>query len=483
MLPSTPIQILLARACGPLVMTSANPTDEQLIFQDDAMLDFGRSQPLLAGILTHDRPVLTGLDDSVVRWTSRLRLLRRSRGYVPLAINLAADSLAAEKTPHTILALGADLKATTAYAHAGFAWLSQPAGDLSRPQAAEAWLTQTLRLGQLLNLTPDLICTDLHPGYFSRTAAESVWPDCQVRPFQHHHAHIASVMAEHHLCGPIIGVAFDGTGYGSDGTVWGGEFLLCDGPVFRRAAHFQPIYLPGGDAGMRDAWRSLAGYLEAAGLEDPNWLFPEADTALGSRKGLGQAGPDAATFALLRSAVRAGIHTVANSSVGRLFDAVCALLGLGLINHYEGECGSRLEWQAMRARDNGWSAWPLAFTIQSAGTNPETLTVNPLPAIRDLYEVLAGQRDEETVARLALGFHQALSDAVIQVASQIRARTSISQVAVSGGVFQNALRTELLEPGLLQAGFSLYFNEQVPPHDGGICLGQAWLGLLSGEES
>jgi len=207
LLPSTPIQALLARACGPLVMTSANRTGDQLIFEDAAMLAFARQQPLLAGLLTHNRLILTGLDDSVVRWTGRLQLLRRARGYVPLAIDIASKTSAGPTgNDLTVLALGGDLKATAAFATAGFAWPTQPAGDLSVLDIQHAWQDQLNHLGHLLGQKPDRIMIDLHPGYISGQAAPWVSADGKIHRIQHHHAHIASVLAEHHLEDPVLGI-------------------------------------------------------------------------------------------------------------------------------------------------------------------------------------------------------------------------------------------------------------------------------------
>ncbi len=476
MLPSTPIQKLIAEACGPLVMTSANRSDDQLIFRDQDMLGFGREQPQLAGILTHDRAILTGLDDSVVRWISgRMQLIRRARGYVPLAINLGRGG---EKSP-AILAMGADMKSTSAVVTAGFAWPTQPAGDLVRLDVQEAWQCQQDHLQKLLRIVPELVCHDLHPAYFSSEFAQGLAarnPRTGLLSVQHHHAHIASVIAEHQLVQPVIGVAMDGTGFGTDQTIWGGEFLLCYGKTFDRMAHFKPVLLPGGDTGMRDAWRSLAGYLEAAGLQNPHWL------GLDLVPGQQQSSSD--KYTLVRTALRAGINCVPNSSVGRLFDAVCALLDLSAVNHFEGECGSLLEYQAISASERGLAPWPLKFAIDKSSTD-NSLIIDPAPVVSAIFATMAahssGQNPEHTldlVSRLALGFHHALSEVALEICLRLAKKTGISTIALSGGVFQNSVLTNQLDVALKQAGFRVYWNEKVPPHDGGICLGQAWLGQL-----
>ena len=492
-LPSTPIQILLARACGPLVMTSANQTDENLIFQDDAMAAFFQEQPRLSGILGHNRPIRTGLDDSVARVNKgRVQLIRRARGYVPLAIDLGDPAKLDQQQNHPVtLALGGDLKATTALAADGFAWLTQPAGDIASENIAQNWRGQADHLQAILGQKPDRISCDLHPGYHShRQALTSRLP---VQAWQHHHAHIASVMAEHHLGRPVIGVAFDGTGFGLDQTIWGGEFLVCSGAECKRLAHLKAVLLPGGDSGMRDAWRSLAGYLLDAGLPAPPWLI---EPTAGDQ----EASPLAADqrWSIVQAALRHQINCLPNSSLGRLFDAVCALLGLSDINHYEGECGSLLEAQARLAQNLALPAWPMSFDLKQTlppGPAATALTgsieADPKPLIKTIFATISSvitiqsTADPTTIppyaiapdliARLALGFHQAVSQMTVAICRRLAAQTGLRDIALSGGVFQNAVLVELVDATLTAEGFSVYWNEKVPPNDGGICLGQVWL--------
>lgn len=486
MLPATPIQKLLAEACGPLVMTSANRSDDLLLYRDDDLGDFVRQAEDIAGVLTFRRDILQGLDDSVVRWQGRCQFIRRARGYVPLAVDLGQLHNAITAGDPLILALGGDLKATAAWSKSGFAWLTQPAGDLASLQVQAAWQENLDHLQHVLGWptgsAPDLICQDQHPGYFSQVLFKDRWPEVPRLSIQHHHAHIASVLAEHQLQEPVLGIAFDGTGYGADGTIWGGEFLLCTGPQYQRLAHFKPTFLPGGDTAMRDAWRSLAGYLEASGLPNPA-ANPAQDPAVDRAR--------SERLTLVRQALRTGINGLANSSVGRLFDAVCALLELSDVNHFEGECGSLLEAQAVLAEQQGWSVWPLSFRIEQP--DRDSLVIDPAPVLADLLNALGagsqadlagpGSADNarradrsDRIARLALGFHQALCDATLAVCQQLAQTTGCRTIAVSGGVFQNAVLVRRLDRALTEAGFRVYWNEKVPPHDGGICLGQAWLG-------
>ena len=487
MLPATPIQKLLAEACGPLVMTSANRSDDLLLYRDDDLGDFVRQVEEIAGVLTFKRDILQGLDDSVVRWQGRPQLIRRARGFVPLAVDFGPAHDATTAGDPLILALGGDLKATAAWSKSGFAWLTQPAGDLATLEVQTAWQENLDHLQHVLGWpagsAPDLICQDQHPGYFSQALFKDRWPEVPRLSIQHHHAHIASVLAEHQLQEPVLGIAFDGTGYGSDGTIWGGEFLLCTGPEYQRLAHFKPTFLPGGDTAMRDAWRSLAGYLEASGL--PNPAASPAQAPAGNLE-------RSERLTLVRQALRARINGLANSSVGRLFDAVCALLELSDVNHFEGECGSLLEAQAVLAEQQGLSAWPLAFQIEQPDRGG--LVVDPAPVLADLLKALAGDESQDDlagpdlgntvsradrpdqIARLALGFHQALCEATLAVCQRLSRTTGCRTIAVSGGVFQNAVLVRRLHCALTEAGFRVYWNEKVPPHDGGICLGQAWLG-------
>lgn len=513
-LPSTPIQIWLARTCGPLVMTSANRSSESLIYTDEMLQVFWQEQPDLAGILGHNRPIRTGMDDSVVRFVSgRCQFIRRARGYVPLAVDLGPGDNLPAMSP--MLALGGDLKATAAFYRDGFAWLTPPAGDLGREDDLAAWRHQIGHLQALLAISPALLAADLHPGYLSRQAykpADGKAPEQLA--WQHHQAHVASVLAEHRLEEAVIGVAFDGTGYGPDDTIWGGEFLICQGHHYQRLAHLKPVLLPAGDSGMRDAWRSLAGYLLAADSEVPVWLqeSPAASATAGS---LTNAPPclDASRWQIARQALRHRINALPNSSMGRLFDAVCALLGLGEMNHYEGQCGSQLESAAMQAISQHWPAWPLDFSISQpdpdrpassgshmtgdgtdlagiSGISGEMMipprSAGPLqadatPVFTSIMDAITATRQHEpalwpeVIARLALGFHEAVCRMTVTICCELASRTGISVIALSGGVMQNAVLVEMLDPALTAAGLRVYWNEQVAPNDSGICLGQIWL--------
>ncbi len=355
----------------------------------------------------------------------------------------------------------------------------------------ERWLAEQRAFCDLLRLQPTLTVTDLHPGYISHQLAETALPGQSVRTgqsglpgqstqpdepgraaspapmpirasFQHHEAHIASVLAEHQLKGPVLGLAFDGTGFGHDGSIWGGEGLLIDAAGCRRLGGLRPTRLPGGDAGMREAWRPLLGFLLAAGLDpdsglDRATLFPgQTDEAL----------------TWLSAAWRQGVGCQTSSSMGRLFDAVCAALGLSDRNHFEGECGSLLEDCARAAADAGLAPWPLRFGLVRS---PEgLLQADPDPLWSGVF---AARRQGIPAGAVALGFHEAVVTAGLALLAAWAGETGMHTVALSGGVFQNALLAERFDSALRGEGFAVYWNEQVPPNDGGICLGQAWLAL------
>lgn len=414
----TPLQHLLLRATGPLVMTSLNASGSPILTDEAAALAF----PGLRGVLTHDRPILRPLDDSVTRVSRGApRVLRRGRGLVPGAVPFP------EAKP--ILALGGDLKAAFCIAAQGKAVLSAPFGDLDDAAVRVSYereLRETLRL---LRVQPARVARDLHPGYFGTKLAPTL--GAQVLPVQHHHAHIAAVMAEHRLTGRVIGAALDGTGYGPDGTVWGGEVLVCDERSFARFAHLPAVTMTGGDNAARDARIALDCYLHAAGLPVRNPLIPKA--------------------------LRTGVNTVTTTSAGRLFDAVSCFLGLCETNEYEGQCAVELERAAARALARG-----------AEGT---ALTIERLWA--ELFA--ADKTDRDT---LALAFHRALAEWIALRCKAAREKTGIARAALGGGVFQNELLLNFTAERLTADGFSVFYNRDFPSGDGALALGQAYIASI-----
>jgi len=435
-LSCTGLHQLLLDACGPLVMTSGNFSDEPIIISDDEMLHF--QSEYLDGILYHQRQIVTPLDDSVTRVIfDSPQLIRRSRGYVPTPISL--ENCAGK----SILAMGGDLKACFCLLKDGRAYLSQYFGDMEQYEVSKVYRENVSRMERLFRIEPSVIVCDLHPNYLtSRLAAQADKPMISI---QHHHAHIASVMAEHNLKS-CIGVAFDGIGYGTDGCVWGGEFLLCNGSKFERSAHLNYVTLCGGDRASKDADLTALCYLQAAGVEVQNDRSP-----------------------VVRAALVNNINTFQSASMGRLFDAVSAILNIRMFNSYEGECAIALENAAAAAPISQTAPYPLELEL---GMMDSELVLNQVKLIQDID---LAAKSGVSAGSLALGFHLAVARAVLTVCKQIRAQSGENKTAMSGGVFSNLLLTQECVKLLKEADFEVFLNHDVPCNDSGICLGQAWL--------
>ncbi len=449
MLPYTPLHHLLLRAVGgiPLIMTSGNRSDEPIAYQDDEALT------KLAGIadlfLVHDRPIHVRCDDSVTRMVDGLELpMRRSRGYAPRPIELPF------RCPVPILAVGGQLKGTFALGQGRQALLSHHLGDLDHYDAYRAFVRDIDLYQELFGITPRILAHDLHPDYASTRYAQ----DRAARlgnvllAVQHHHAHLASCLAEHGLNEPVIGVTFDGTGYGLDGAVWGGEFLVGDSRQFRRAAHLRYVGMPGGDQAIREPWRMAAAHLRDAGVSLP---------ALAARISPVQ-------YGTIQRMLERRFNTPQTSSAGRLFDAVASLVGVCDRVSYEGQAAVELEWLASASVAEG--AYP--FDIQQL--SPENATNAPLlldtrPLIR---AVVAEVQQGTEVARIARRFHTTVVKLITAVCLRLRQATGLETVVLSGGVFLNALLTQETVAGLEQEGFRVYRHRRVPPNDGGLSLGQ-----------
>lgn len=448
-LPYTPLQLLLTRSCGPLIMTSANQSDTPIIKEDNKILSI--SSPYLAGVLYNKRRIIRSVDDSVAKVIDgKPQLIRRSRGYVPYPVFINKDRTQypeGTKQPR-IFAAGGDLKASFCLYNNGSAVVSQYFGDLEEVSVMEEYQRAFNDLSELLSITPELAVCDLHPKYFSTSFAKSLGiPILQV---QHHHAHIASVMAEHDISERVIGLAFDGTGYGTDGNIWGGEFLICEGAEFTRGARLANVPMLGGDASMRDAKKTATCYLLRYGLEQE---------VRDERRDI------------IKSALEHGINTVLTSSMGRLFDAVASILDIGHTNRYEGECAALLEAEAIRAIRNELPPEELPFAIHE---NNEIIELD----VKPLLEGLCSLRSTKATGSLALGFHYAIAKVNGSICEILRERHHTNKVVLSGGVFQNTVLTERTLMILREKGFEVYVNLAVPPNDGSISLGQTYIGLL-----
>lgn len=529
MLCCNPVQVLLTDALGELVMTSANASGDLMIIDDEQMRlwmqesingfsnydgNFGFvgknsniANDIHIGILFHNRKILTPLDDSVVRIVAGKRILvRRARGFVPEPVSCSISQ--------PVFAAGGDLKACFCFSVPGKAYLSQPFGDLEEEAVFLQYQNEVGRMKQLFGFHPKESACDLHPEYRSRTAAlefhkgyhpPALELECAAKnrcyQVQHHQAHVASVIAEHHLSGTVIGVAFDGTGYGTDGSIWGSEFFLwevqkensserknsrclekdTDCPIDResqtsncksiklsgteqfmkRIGHLKPVRLPGGDAGARNTDGILYAYLASLPknvqdfyiekMQDFPWM-------------------NAAQFEISQKAAALGVNRIASSSMGRLFDAVSALLGVCHFNSYEGEAPIELEYLAESAKEE----YPLSIiTCQDAddcyaGDTSELF-----------LEIGKAFVQKIPVNQIARGFIRAVSDWIVDMVSKIWDNNYIGsespKVVLSGGTFLNALLLSMVIPALKAKGFCPYINEQVPPSDGGLALGQAYL--------
>jgi len=440
MLPYTPLHHLLFTGApyDVLVMTSGNLSEEPIVTSNAEALD--RLRPLADWFLLHDREIYMRADDSVVRvFEGRERVLRRSRGYVPQAIDLGME--VAE-----ILACGAGLKNTFCLSKGRYAVLSQHIGDMENYETLVFFEETLANLKKLFRVTPRAVAYDLHPLYLSTQYALGL-PGLEKIGVQHHHAHIASCMAENGLRGKVIGIAFDGTGYGTDGQIWGGEFLVADYGGFERRAHLRYVPLAGGDAAVRQPWRPALAYLAdtfGTAAEFPD-LAPWREVPESQRK-------------LVRSMLAHRVNTVDTSSCGRLFDAVASLIGLRQEINFEGQAAIELE---TIAAEGIAESYPFAL---------DAATVDFRPAIE---RIVAGIRAGTPTAAIAARFHNTVAEAILEGCRRLRAEEKLNRVCLSGGTFQNRKLLERTLAGLRGRGFEVYLHAQVPPNDGGIALGQA----------
>ncbi|GAB4436857.1 MAG: carbamoyltransferase HypF [Chloroflexi bacterium OHK40] len=450
MLPYTPLHTLLIEAFaaartagGPaaLVLTSGNLSDEPIAYQDDEAR--ARLAPIADAFLTHNRAIHMRCDDSVARVVAGgEQLLRRSRGYAPEPIRLALEA------PRPILAYGGHQKNTYCLVRGQEAVLSHHIGDLENLETLCSLREGVAHFQRLFDVLPEAVAYDLHPAYLATREALDSPVETKIG-VQHHHAHIASVLAEHGQSGPVIGVAADGTGYGLDGAIWGGEILVATLADFTRVGHLAYVPLPGGEQAVRQPWRLAAAWL--ARVYGP--AFTELDVPFVRQL-------DHARWAVLAQMIARGVNCPPTSSLGRLFDAAAAMLGLHPEVVYEGQAAIALE-QAAAPTDAGYP-----FTISDGA--PFQLEMAPM--IRAMLDDLARGTG---LATLAGRFHRTVAESLAAACRRAREGSGLGTVALSGGVFQNRLLLEQLV-GLLEAdGFSVLLNRRVPPNDGGLSLGQA----------
>ncbi|WP_113699473.1 carbamoyltransferase HypF [Nonomuraea lactucae] len=433
-LPYTPLHHLLLDALRrPLVVTSANQADSPMLIDDVSELD-------VDGVLTHDRPIVARYDDSVIRsFGPSATTIRRARGLAPALLRLPVSC-------PPLVAVGAQLKSTFTLADGHGAVLGPHIGDLSDAQTLEAYEQALDHIRRIHAIEPVHAAHDLHPGYLSTRLARR-WPSRTA--VQHHHAHVAAVAAEHHLEPPFLGVAYDGLGLGDDGTFWGGELLLAGYTGYRRLGRFSHAPMPGGAAAVRRPARMALGYL--LGGETTTGPIPSGLAA------------DLADADVIGRMIAQGVNCPFASSAGRLFDAAAALLGLCAVNGFEGEAAMRLE-QAATAYPG---ADPLAWRLERQGG----LWV--YDGVATLRHLLQAKADGEPVGRIAAAFHATIAAVTVLLCERAAAEHDVTQVCLSGGVFQNRLLATAALARLSAAGFEPYIGEQVPVNDGGISYGQA----------
>jgi hydrogenase maturation protein HypF len=460
MLPYTPLQSLLfdnpLLAEMPLVMTSANFSNEPLVIDDQEARR--RLDEICDHFLIHDRPIERPVDDSVLLDLpgSAPLPIRRARGIVPSSIRLPNALIDGGDG----LAVGGDLKSTLAVMRGGEVILSQHLGDLEEARTFDAYVKAADDLLRLYEVNPTWVAHDSHPDYFStRFAAELATRfDCHLIATQHHHAHACSLMAEHGKDEQILALVCDGTGYGTDGTIWGGELLLCDLRGFNRLARLRPIALAGGDRAAKDIRRSaLAVLLDTFGSTVLNESPAEQIMA------------DQHQRHLVAQMIAARVNTIDSSGAGRLFDAVACLLGLAGRNDYEGQAAQALESCADQANPE-IIPQPLAIELHPVEGRGDLLELDWRPMIRWLVNQLSEGTGREV---LAAAFHNALADSLLRVTESASRSTGLRRVGLSGGVFCNARLTQRLCAQFAERGYTVLRHQRVPANDGGLALGQA----------
>jgi hydrogenase maturation protein HypF len=432
MLPYTPLHHLLFEGgeFDALVMTSANLSEEPIAYRNEEVA--ARLHPLADFFLLHNRAIQTRVDDSVVRiFEGRERLLRRSRGYAPRPIELGFAA-------REVLACGGELKNTFCLTKAHYAILSQHTGDLENLETLEFFEETLAHMKRFFRVEPRAVAHDLHPQYMTTRLALAM-RGIEKIGVQHHHAHIAACMAENGLREKVLGVALDGTGYGTDGLIWGGEFLICDFAGFERRFHFRYVPLAGGDTAIRQPWRSALSYLKDAGLDGA----PALEAVPGGAR------------RVVEAMLAGRVNTVDTSSCGRLFDAVSAILGVRLETTYEGEAAIELEALAAPGIADSYP-----YSVDDGAID-----------FRETIRAIA--RDESSREVRSARFHNTVSAAVAETCRRIRARDGLNQVCLSGGTFQNVYLLSRTVQLLREEGFEVYTHAAVPPNDGGLSLGQA----------
>jgi len=452
MLPYTPLHyLLLKHGFTALVMTSANLSEEPIaIDNDDA---FARLADIADYFLIHNRQIYLRSDDSIVRNTAgQTRYIRRSRGFVPIPLFL-------NRTVPPILACGAELKNTICITKGDKAFLSQHIGDLENMDTLDFFKQTVAHLQRILEVRPEIIACDMHPDYLSSqyAAEQQGIPKVEV---QHHHAHIVSCMAENRLEGAVIGLSFDGTGYGSDGTIWGGEVLIAEAGQFKRAAHLAYVSMPGSAAAIKQPWRMAISYLYDAFGEN----FRELNLPILKEI-------EAPQLKVVAEMIVKGVNCPQTSSLGRLFDGVAAIAGIRHRVNFEGQAAMELEMLA------GGDARSI-YDYQWASEDP--IKILPAPIIRGVVKDI---QDRVSIAKISTKFHRTLIALFTEVCKSVRQNAELNRVVLSGGCFQNDILLTGLIRELESRNFEVFAQRQAPCNDGGIALGQALVAAAVSSDS
>jgi len=443
MLPYAPLHhLLMETGFTALVMTSANQVDEPICIANREALS--RLKGIAEFFLLHNRDILVRCDDSVAAVMGQAPvLMRRSRGWAPKPVTL-------KRSYPDVLALGPHLKATLCILKGGLAYLSPHIGDLETPEARDFHRESLRVMERIAECRPDVIACDLHPAYWTTRLAGEL-PHREIIRVQHHHAHIVSAMAENGLSKEMIGLAMDGTGYGPDGTAWGGEFLVCDEADYRRAGHIRPYPLPGAEKAVKEPWRVAASLLRESFGGD--WRGVAAKLPLGKKEG---------QFAVLENMMAQGVNSPLTSSLGRVFDGVAAILGTRQAVSFEGQAAMELETIAA-----GRSTRRYPFDIANDGGK---LVLDLRPLVRAVVEERIRGKDP---AAVAAAFHRTIIEAIAAVAAAVRVQAGLDKAVLSGGCFQNRVLLEGTVQALGKDGFTVYTHRLLPTNDGCIALGQA----------
>ena len=443
MLPYTPLHHLIVEESGlVLVMTSGNMSSEPIVYHDEQA--FGRLKDIADFYCIHNREIHIRTDDSVIRvWRGNEIVFRRARGFAPFPLVLNV------KFHENVLACGAELKNSFCLGKDNFAFMSHHIGDLENLETLTSYEEGIEHLQRIFNISPTLVAYDLHPDYLATKYALAL-EDIPKIGVQHHHAHIVSCMVENGIEGEVIGVSFDGTGYGTDGTIWGGEFLICDYSGFKRAGHLEYTPLPGGEKAIKEPWRMTASFLYKIYHDKMLDLDIDFVKKLDWKK-----------WSTIQKMIDKGINSPLTSSAGRLFDAVSALVGIRNEIYYEGQAAIELE---MAAATNE-RIYP--FDLKE-GEDKIVVLIGPI-----IKGIVSDLERGVGVESISSGFHNTVAEIILKVCFKLKKISGLERVALSGGVFQNSLLLERTYVLLTQNGFNVYTHQKVPPNDGGIALGQA----------